>query len=300
MEVGLIDIEPKIYNTAYMQIARYHKDKGDTVEWWLPITHGLFDRVYCSSIFDFTDKSILPLVVTTGGTGFDIKRRLPPEIEACDYDYSIYPKCRASYLWFSRGCIRDCPWCVVPEKEGNIHTVAVPTNLNPNGEYIVVQDNNLFANKKWRYAIKYLLEEPMQPVDFQGVDVRILTKDMCHALRKLKHHKQIKIAWDNPREDIREHLKRVLRFIPYYQLMCYVLIGYDSSEAEDIYRVNTLQAMGISPFVMPYNRSDLYQRSFARWVNHKAIFKKVKWEDYRGRVQKQEAAGCGWRRIGNK
>ncbi len=37
MKVGLIDIEPKIFNTAYMQIACFHKKKGDTVEWAMPI-----------------------------------------------------------------------------------------------------------------------------------------------------------------------------------------------------------------------------------------------------------------------
>jgi hypothetical protein len=32
---------------------------------------------------------------------------------------------------------------------------------------------------------------------------------------------------------------------------------------------------------MPYNKSNKYQKNFARWVNHKAIFKSVEWEDYK-------------------
>ena len=77
--------------------------------------------------------------------------------------------------------------------------------------------------------------------------------------------------------------------------MCYVLIGYWANKEEaDLYRVETLRSLGIDPFVMPYNRSDLYQRAFARWVNHKAIFRKVKWQDYQGRVLAQEKAGTGW------
>ena len=31
---------------------------------------------------------------------------------------------------------------------------------------------------------------------------------------------------------------------------------------------------------MPFNKSDPYQKRFARWVNHKAVFKTVKWIDY--------------------
>ena len=90
-------------------------------------------------------------------------------------------------------------------------------------------------------------------------------------------------------------IRKTLQFIPAWKMMCYVLIGFNSTEAEDLYRVEVLRGLGIDPFVMPYNKNDLYQRSFARWVNHKAIFKKVKWEDYKERVNKQEQQGTGWK-----
>lgn len=77
--------------------------------------------------------------------------------------------------------------------------------------------------------------------------------------------------------------------------MCYVLIGYSSTEEEDLHRVETLRGLGIDPFVMPYNRKDLYQRMLARYVNNKKIFKKATWADYRQRVLKQEEAGTGWK-----
>jgi hypothetical protein len=285
MKVGLINIEHKIVNTAYMQISQYHKQKGDTVEWWTPLEHRLFDVVYCSSLFDFTDKSQIPKDVITGGTGFNINSRLSKNMEACDYDYSLYPDCDYSIVWFSRGCIRKCPFCCVHEKEGDIHTYRGPSNWNPNGKYIVVQDNNFFANKDWRYAMDVLLEDPQQPVDFQGVDIRLLTKGRCAYLNSLKHYKQIKIAWDNPKEDLLPNLKKVIEWIPAYKLMCYVLIGYWSTPEEDLYRIEKLRELKIDPFVMAYNKKDPYQKAFARWVNHKAIFKTVKWEDYKATRQ---------------
>lgn len=294
MKVGLIDLEPKIVNTANMQIAAYHKNKGDTIEWWTPLEHRGFSVVYCSSLFDYTDKSDIPDDVICGGTGFDVTSRLSRAMEDCDYDYSIYPKCRKSIVWFSRGCPRKCPWCVVPKKEGNIHTVRLK-GLNPKGKYIVVQDNNFFANSDWEKAIRMLIITG-QPVDFQGVDVRILNKRQIIYLAAMPHYKQIKIAWDITKEEkkIMAGIKRLTKYVKPYKLMCYVLIGYDSSEEQDLHRVETLRSLGIDPFVMPYDRSDLYQRSFARWVNHKAIFKKVPWEDYRSRVLKQETQGAGW------
>lgn len=279
MNVGLIDIEPKVFNTAYMQIAAYHKGRGDEVSWWSPLTDAQFDVVYCSSIFDFTDKTEVPERAICGGTGFDISSRLSQEMERCDYDYSIYPKCDRSIVWFSRGCVRKCPFCVVWEKEGPIRPVEAKP-LNPKGKYIVVQDNNFFANPLWAEAMR-LLREWAQPVDFQGIDARSILPEHCKALKTVRHYKQIKISWDNPKEHTDERIKLMLKFIPAHRLMCYVLIGYWSTEAEDLYRVETLRGLGIDPFVMPYNKKDLYQRAFARWVNHKAIFKTASWNDYK-------------------
>lgn len=279
MKVGLINIEPKVVNTAYMQISQYHKLKGDSVEWWTPLEHKLFDVVYCSSIFDFTDKSQIPSDIICGGTGYDVKSRLSQAMEQCEYDYSIYPKCRKSYVWFSRGCIRNCPFCLVYQKEGKIHPVE-PKSLNTMYEVICIQDNNFFANPEWRKAIK-IIQYWNMPVEFFGIDIRLLNKEQCDALNSLKHQKQIKIAWDNPREKLEPKLKQITKWIKKYKLMCYVLIGYWSTPEEDLYRVETLRDMGIDPFVMPYNKKDQYQKDFSRWVNHKAIFNSVKWKDYK-------------------
>ena len=180
----------------------------------------------------------------------------------------------------------------MPEKEGGIRPVDLK-NLNPRGEYITVCDNNFFANPIWQGAIR-TLAALHQPVDLQGIDIRLLDKNKCHVLNKLKLHKQLKIAWDDPKVNMRPFLEKVLKYIPAWKLMCYVLIGFNSSEEEDYGRVQLLRDRKIDPFVMPYDRSDLYQRTFARWVNHKAIFKKVPWREYQNRVEKQEIDGTGW------
>jgi len=279
MLIGLIDIEPKIVNTAYMQIAFYHRHKGDTVEWAAPLEYDKYDKLYCSSLFDYTDKTNVPKRAICGGTGFDLTTVLPRAIERCGLDYSIYPGCQRSFLWFSRGCPRRCPWCVVPKKEGGIKT-ALPKNLNPAGKYIVVCDNNLFANPHWQNAIEELRLWG-RPVDLQGVDVRTLSADKCRALLTLKHHKQIKVAWDSPYHELTRPLEFMTTFIKPYKIMCYVLIGYYDTPDLDLYRVERLRDLGIDPFVMPFDKADDYQKRFARWCNHKAIFKSVKWKDYR-------------------
>lgn len=277
MKIGLYNLEENIVNSALMRVSSWHKKINDVVELYNPLFHKTYDKIYAFSLFNFTPKSYVSNDMITGGTGFSIKDRLPKEIEREEYDWSLYPNCDYSLTWFSTGCIRSCPFCVVREKEGQIKSVK-PKNLNPNGEYIKVMDNNFFANPNWHQAIKQL-QEWKQPVDFQGVDIRIMTKEMCQALNSLKHHKQIKIAWDNPKDNLIPKIKEMLKYIKSYKIMCYVLIGYWSTPEEDLYRIEELRKLRIDPFVMPFNKSDKYQQKFARWVNHKGIFYAVKWQD---------------------
>ncbi len=289
MKIALYNLEPKIVNAAMMKVSQYHKNKGDLVEIYYPFLNKIYDKIYAFSIFNFTDKGYVKKEMICGGTGFDINSRLSEEIESCNYDWSLYPKCDFSIIWFSQGCIRDCAWCIVRKKEGLIHSVK-PKNLNPKGRFVKVMDNNFFANTEWRKAIKQL-RSWNQPVDFQGVDVRILNREMCNALNSLRHYKQIKIAWDDPKEDLLPKLEEVLKWIKFSKLMCYVLIGFNSSKEEDMYRINCLRELKIDPFVMPYNKEDKYQKGFSRWVNHKAIFKSIPFELYHGnpeRITKEE------------
>lgn len=280
--IGLWNLESRIINTAEMRVSRWHKQQGDEVEKyqaWKGWRH--YDRVYVFSLFDFTSKDNIPPNAICGGTGFDIFGRLPPEIEASDYDWSLYPKCDYSLIWFSTGCIyprEKHPYCVVVDKEGCIKPVE-PKNLNPKGTWIKVMDNNFFGSSKWKRAIRRL-NDWGQPCDFQGVDARLLGVEQCTALMTLRHKKQIKVAWDDPNENMLRHFKRVIKYIQPWKLMSYVLIGFGTAEKEDIMRVEALRKLGIDPFVMPYDKLDTYQQAYARYVNHKAIFKAHTWREY--------------------
>lgn len=248
-----------------------------------PLFHDEYDKIYAFSIFDYTDKGYVRDDMITGGTGFDIKSKLPVEITKCEYDWSLYPDCDYSILWFSRGCIRNCPFCVVREKEGYIHSVE-PLNLNPNGEYVKVMDNNFFANPNWNDGVDYLLDLG-QKIDMQGFDIRIFNEDQGEALSQLKHHKAFKFAWDNPRDNIDDKIELLLDYIKPSNLMCYVLIGYWSSPMEDYQRVMHLwDEYKIHSFVMPYDKFNRYQKDFSRWVNNKIIFKSCTWKEYQEKM----------------
>lgn len=282
MKIRLLARDSKMPNIALMQISTWHKSKGDDVDWYNPLLDRYdTDLLYESQLFDFTERfDYYPdCQIIQGGTGIDIKKRLPKEIESIkQLDYSLYPDCDYSMQFYSRGCIRKCPFCVVHDKEGNIQSV-LPYRLNPNGKRIEILDNNFFANPDWREAVADILSTN-QKVNLHGVDVRIMDEEQAKALNKLKHDGQIHIAWDLPQMDLRPKLQEITKWIKPYKLMCYVLIGYDSTPDQDLFRVEALRELKIDPFVMPFDKSDEYQRKFARWVNMKAVFKTVKWKDY--------------------
>lgn len=283
MKIGLYNLEPAIVNTAMMQVSTYHKLNNDDVYIYSPLFHDEYDKIYAFSIFDYTDKGYVRDDMITGGTGFDIKSKLPVEITKCEYDWSLYPDCDYSILWFSRGCIRNCPFCVVREKEGYIHSVE-PLNLNPNGKYVKVMDNNFFANPNWNDSVDYLLGLG-QKIDMQGFDIRIFNESQGEALSQLKHHKAFKFAWDNPRDNIDDKIELLLDYIKPSNLMCYVLIGYWSSPMEDYRRVMHLwDEYKIHSFVMPYDKFNRYQKDFSRWVNNKIIFKSCTWKEYQEKI----------------
>ena len=55
MRIGLIDVDGHNYpNLPLMKISAWHKQQGDSVEWYSPMFSGKMDRVYMSKVFSFT------------------------------------------------------------------------------------------------------------------------------------------------------------------------------------------------------------------------------------------------------
>lgn len=118
MKIGLHDAEQehlkgkRFPNYALMKISAYHKARGDSVEWWLPMYNALYDQVYSSKVFDFTPENpYLPATAIRGGTGYTdipLDRQLPPEVDGAFPDYSIYPDCDFAIGYLTRGCPRRC------------------------------------------------------------------------------------------------------------------------------------------------------------------------------------------------
>lgn len=294
MKIRLLANDSKIPNLAIMKISTYHKRLGDDVDWYNPILdYEDTDILYHSQIFTFTPpykQYPINAKIIKGGTGIDIQAKLPKEIEEIEeLDYSLYPDCDYSIQFLSRGCFRNCEFCVVRKKEGLIHQVK-PLKLNPKGKHIKLLDNNFFGCKEWRENIE-ILKSYNQPIDFnQGIDLRILNEEQCQYLSELKI-KSIHFAWDNYKDKdiILPKINLITKYISPSKLSCYVLVGFENKEIidTDLERVITLwNDYKVTPFAMGYidYNNPKYKKSesvlrFCRWVNCH-LFKVCKWEDY--------------------
>lgn len=285
--MGLIDVDSKIPNLALMKISNYHKQKGDNVGFYNPMFND-YELVYSSKIFDFTPDYQYPIKadkIIKGGINYDIESKLPKEIEHTMPDYNLYPNNKYAMGFTTRGCIRNCEFCKVPEKEGVIKSTADIYEFWNKQDKLMLMDNNLTAHREhFKLILNQLIKEKIKVNFSQGLDIRLISPEQAKQLSKVRLYKQIHFSFDDIK--IEKAVRRGIRIlndngVKGYKLMFYVLIGFNSTPEEDLYRVKLLRNLGVDPFVMPYDKSDKYQRNFARWVNMKAIFKSVSWKDYK-------------------
>jgi len=288
MKIGLIDVDSKNFpNLALMKLSAWHKAQGDTVEWWWGF--GEYDRVYMSKVFDKTYSPDIPeplnaREIIKGGTGYGLDNRLPGEVEHIYPDYSLYPELTrdTAYGFLTRGCPRGCPPCIVAKKEGRAaRKVADLSEWWSGQKYIKLLDPNLLACPEHLELLGQLAESGAW-VDFtQGLDCRLLTEEIIAAINKVKL-KEIHFAWDFMRESaavlkgLRLYAKNAVRKPHGQYATVYVLTNYDTTMAENLYRIYTLRDMGFDPYVMVYDKPNAphEMRMLQRWCNNRLIFRR--------------------------
>ena len=306
MRVALTDIDRTGYpNLALMKLARWHKAQGDQV---LPLNSTeAADRRYASTVFSWNRAKAETLKAQgwiVGGSGVDLKLELPPTIEQCKPDYSLY---NIDYGWgfLMRGCIWNCAFCIVPRKEGKAREVASIDDLlnqesNRKRPFVVLLDNEFFWNTRW--AIDRLEEFTKRQIDFspsQGLDVRVLTPELCDALAASpfwnvkRTSRQITFAFDsiNIERQYRRGVEMLLSRMKAWHLQSFVLVGFDSTIEEDLRRIQIIREYGIDPYVMVYRSNDSGKmaedqmlRQLARWVNRR-LHRVCEFKDYVSKVR---------------
>ena len=285
MRVGLDQVDGKWLNLALMKISAWHKAKGDSVEWYDPLFEP-YDRVYASKIFKSSpDDPYLPSGTIRGGTGYDLTTTLPDEVESMSPDYSIYPSRDYAIGFTTRGCCRNCEFCVVPQKEGQLKIVGDLYSICGGKKVVRLLDNNLTAAPfdHFRLVMEQAVAKRVVLDITQGLDLRLLSRDHLETMRPVRLPRRIHFAWDSLKheEAIRRGLKLFAEFYHPSRATVYLLVGYDTTIEEDLYRINVVRGLKANPYVMAYDRSDRYQSRLSRWCNRPQVLSSTSWENYR-------------------
>jgi len=275
MNVGLIQVDGKLPNLALMKLSAFHKARGDHVK-LIDISTNNFDVVYGSKIF-------------MGGSGYDIKQKLPDGIEEMIPDYDLF-NLDYSIGFTSRGCIRKCNFCIVNEKEGEFKDDSMRFIKHSK---VLLLDNNFLASEKCIDKLNYFIDNKIKVCFNQGLDIRLMTKEIAEVLVNVKYYdlnfkkRRLYFAFDDLSIE-----KSVIRGIDILinagvkpdHLMFYVLCGFNTNHKQDYYRFKVLNDLGCLPFIMIYNnRGNKKLRDFSRWVN-KRYYKVCSFDDYNTKV----------------
>lgn len=283
-------------NLALMKLARYHKERGDSVEWYNAFTDR-YDVAYISKVFTFSPDygfAVNADRVERGGTGYrDYSKLLPAEVDGLQPDYSLYRHIvdkRTAYGFLTRGCLRQCPWCIVPRKEGNLRPYMDIEQIAIEGRNrVVLMDNNVLG-------IDYGIEQIVKiadmgiAVDFnQDLDCRLITPDIAQLLARVKWIKYIRLACDTSAQI--PHLLRACDLLAdagyHKDVFVNVLLTDDINEC--LHRIHSLCAytrLRVMPFAQPYldfkgkAQPPQWQKDMARWCNRRELLKSTDFADF--------------------
>lgn len=289
MKILLIDIDSKIPNLALMKISAYYK-KYENADVGFNVNNP--DAIYVSSIFKENKEQVYGLKTfyncrfNLGGSGIN-NSKLPILIEQIKPDYDLYPS-EYSQGYTTRGCIRNCSWCIVRNKEGKFHRKQHVKVFHDNRfDTIMIMDNNWLADKEWFFEnTDYILENDLKVIE-HGMDIRLLDEEIAERLSQMKFAKPIKFAFDQIGIE-----KTVIEGIELLEkhginlkqkVMFYVLCGYNTDEYEDYYRCRLLKENGVNAFVMPYKKTP-FIKDLARWANRKWLYWGMDFQDYKAKI----------------
>lgn len=275
MKISILTPDSKIPNLAAMKISAWHKMNGDSVELNFPLS--IPDMAYASILYQWTPDPIADVV---GGPKYP-ESKLDIDMEYMFPDYSLYPNMDYSMGYTYKACPRTCEFCIVPKQNNTEQHYSIYDFHEHNFSKIALMNNNSFADPLWLETVDEIVDEDLTMIDNNGYDARLCTELYADSLKRMKWQGYIHTAWDfiDHSSDVLNGLAN-MKNAGLSKVMVYVLIGHTTHE-ENIHRIMTIHDMGFDPFVMPLNKSDDYQRRLARWCNHKAIFKTVKWRDYK-------------------
>jgi len=279
MKISLLTDAPR-HNLALMKLSAWHKANGDDVMLNAPIFPA--DYTYASILFE-KNKDLF-ISDEYGGPAIE-NSRLVPEVETMRPDYDLF-NFGYSLGYTFRPCYNTCFFCKVPgfnNPDTDHHSIWDFHDSKFNT--ICLLNNNTFQDSQWKKTFEEIWYEDLFVIDENGYDLRLLDDEKAAALKKTKFTSKLHFAWDRMQDEplILEGLK-LLREHKISGSRVYVLIGYDTTEDQDIYRCQKIIDYKQDPYIMPFKRTKKNKR-FKRWIDtfmwrkYKTI--KEAWDNYK-------------------
>ena len=279
MRIALIDTTastnntPRLYPIALLKLGAWLKTQGEEVDLFmnrLPGT-GEYDAIWISTLFTFDIPKALGMVIEAkkrakyirvGGIastlipepfeklGVELHKGLHDGAERMVGDYSLLPESpRYAIVYTSRGCVRNCGFCMVhrlepefrdlPDWENQLPEIPKGSRFN-----ILIYDNNWLAKppdllardaEKLRELHK---NGRIRKFDFnQGLDCRLMTEATAELLEGIPIY-PVRFAFDWKAEDgyyqdaVRMMAKRGFR-----EFISYMLYNYKDNPGDFYYRL---------------------------------------------------------------
>lgn len=298
MKIGLIDVDGHNFpNLALMKLSTYHKAKGDNVEWY--DIFGEYDVVYMAKVFTHTPDytQVIPNAreIIKGGTGYDVTSSLPEDVEFVTPDYTLYQYIdkKTAYGFLTRGCIRKCPWCIVPKKEGTIRPYQDVDEIAVEGRTnLILMDNNILAAGEYGISQLKKIVEKRYRIDFnQAMDARLVTDEIAEILANIKWIDYIRFGCDTPAQvkDCDDAIERIRKYGYNGSFFLYTILRGEINECFN--RVNHWLDEKYNGKVRPFAQPELdfstkhqnipqWQKDMAHWVNKKTCFFGVEFEKF--------------------
>jgi len=253
--INLLTDAPK-HNHALMKISTYHKQRGDDVYLNFPLMPA--DRTYVSLLFSGSlDGSIYGDVI--GGPAVCGRMDSPvfvqllePDIECCTPDPALFP-IDYSLGYSFRPCFRNCSFC----KVGRMHHPDTEHHSiwefhDSSRSKICLLNNNTFQDKRWKETFEEIWDANLTVIDENGYDLRLVNDEKAAALKRTKFQGKLHFAWDRMKDE--KEIVAGLECLKKHKVKgsVYVLVEYDTTEAENIHRCQMLKDLGFDFYIMHY------------------------------------------------
>ncbi len=179
------------------------------------------------------------------------------------------------------GCPNKCKFCAVPVIEGGFQ------ELEDWPDGTIICDNNLLAASRPHFDKVIDRLKGKCGVDFnQGLDAAYLTQYCADRLAELDC--LVRLAWDRISDEHRI-LAAVTKLrkagIPRSKIRCYVLIGYNDTPEDALYRLETLRfGLRVDPNPMRYTPIYSLEREYVAesWTEKELTRYMRYWSNLRG------------------